>query len=308
MKDRYRKQAALLIRIMPSVYKIKEFAVHGGTAINLFHRNLLRYSVDIDVTYIPIENRQQSLASINQKLLEVKKNIEKTIPGVVVKHKPDVWKLLCTLGDATVKIEVNATKRGIIGDVVELPLCEKARNEFSMGCKARTVSFSQLYGGKITAALSRQHPRDLFDCKYMELQSFDDVKNGFMLCLLGSDKPIIESLQPHDIDQTEALENQFQGMTETPFGYEDYLESRTALLSLVNGGLTITDKEFLLSFEQGEPDWNKCCAGDLSQYPSVQWKLLNIGKLKESNPVKFEQGVNKLRRYLLDSTTDKTND
>ena len=308
MKDRYRKQVALLIRIMPSVYKIKEFAVHGGTAINSFHRNLLRYSVDIDVTYIPIEDRQQSLASINQKLLEVKKNIEKTIPGVVVKHKPDVWKLLCTLGDATVKIEVNATKRGIIGDVVELPLCEKARNEFSMGCKARTVSFSQLYGGKITAALSRQHPRDLFDCKYMELQSFDDVKNGFMLCLLGSDKPIIESLQPHDIDQTEALENQFQGMTETPFGYEDYLESRTALLSLVNGGLTITDKEFLLSFEQGEPDWNKCCAGDLSQYPSVQWKLLNIGKLKESNPVKFEQGVNKLRRYLLDSTTGKTND
>ena len=308
MKDRYRKQVALLIRIMPSVYKIKEFAVHGGTAINLFHRNLLRYSVDIDVTYIPIENRQQSLASINQKLLEVKKNIEKTIPGVVVKHKPDVWKLLCTLGDATVKIEVNATKRGIIGDVVELPLCEKARNEFSMGCKARTVSFSQLYGGKITAALSRQHPRDLFDCKYMELQSFDDVKNGFMLCLLGSDKPIIESLLPHDIDQTEALENQFQGMTETPFGYEDYLESRTALLSLVNGGLTITDKEFLLSFEQGEPDWNKCCAGDLSQYPSVQWKLLNIGKLEESNPVKFEQGVNKLRRYLLDSTTGKTND
>ena len=299
---------ALLIRIMPSVYKIKEFAVHGGTAISLFHRNLLRYSVDIDVTYIPIENRQQSLASINQKLLEVKKNIEKTIPGVVVKHKPDVWKLLCTLGDATVKIEVNATKRGIIGDVVELPLCEKARNEFSMGCKARTVSFSQLYGGKITAALSRQHPRDLFDCKYMELQSFDDVKNGFMLCLLGSDKPIIESLQPHDIDQTEALENQFQGMTETPFGYEDYLESKTALLSLVNGGLTITDKEFLLSFEQGEPDWNKCCAGDLSQYPSVQWKLLNIGKLEESNPVKFEQGVNKLRRYLLDSTTGKTND
>ena len=308
MKDRYRKQVALLIRIMPSVYKIKEFAVHGGTAINLFHRNLLRYSVDIDVTYIPIEDRQQSLASINQKLLEVKKNIEKTIPGVVVKHKPDVWKLLCTLGDATVKIEVNATKRGIIGDVVELPLCEKARNEFSMGCKARTVSFSQLYGGKITAALSRQHPRDLFDCKYMELQSFDDVKNGFMLCLLGSDKPIIESLQPHDIDQTEALENQFQGMTETPFGYEDYLESRTALLSLVNGGLTITDKEFLLSFEQGEPDWNKCCAGDLSQYPSVQWKLLNIGKLEESNPVKFEQGVNKLRRYLLDSKTGKTND
>lgn len=52
MRDKYKKQVALLIRIMPSVYRIKEFAVHGGTAINLFHKNLPRYSVDIDLTYI----------------------------------------------------------------------------------------------------------------------------------------------------------------------------------------------------------------------------------------------------------------
>lgn len=168
MKDKYKKQVALLIRIMPSVYKIKEFAVHGGTAINLFHKNMPRYSVDIDLTYIPVENRQTSLQTINNKLLEIKKSIEKSIPGIVVKPKPEVLKLLCTLGEATVKIEVNGTKRGLIGDTVEMPLCEKARQEFNMGCKARTVSFSQLYGGKITAALSRQHPRDIFDCKYME--------------------------------------------------------------------------------------------------------------------------------------------
>ena len=169
MKDRYKKQVTLLIRIMPSVYKIKEFAVHGGTAINLFHKNMPRYSVDIDLTYIPLEDRATSLNAINKLLLEVKSNIERSIPGIQVKHKPDVWKLLCTLGDATVKIEVNGTKRGIIGNTVDMPLCEKARSEFSMGCKARTVSFSQLYGGKITAALSRQHPRDLFDCYYCPL-------------------------------------------------------------------------------------------------------------------------------------------
>jgi len=227
MKDRYKKQVALLIRIMPSVYRIKEFAVHGGTAINLFHKNMPRYSVDIDLTYIPIESRDVSLNTINTKLLEVKQSIEKSIPDVKVMHKPDVWKLLCTYGEATVKIEVNGTKRGIIGDTVDMPLCEKARNEFSMGCKARTVSFSQLYGGKITAALSRQHPRDLFDCKYMNLDSFNEVKDGFMLCLLGSDKPIIESLQPNPVNQTDALENQFQGMSDIPFGYEDYTSART---------------------------------------------------------------------------------
>ena len=222
MRDKYKKQVALLIRIMQSVYRIKEFAVHGGTAINLFHKNLPRYSVDIDLTYIPIQDRTTSLCTINERLLEVKRNMEKTIPGIVVVPKPNVWKLLCTLGDATVKIEVNGTKRGIIGDTVDMSLCAKAKDEFNMGCKARTVSFTQLYGGKITTALSRQHPRDLFDCKYMDISSFEDVKDGFMLCLLGSDKPIIESLQPNEIDQTDALEKQFEGMSDIAFSYEDY--------------------------------------------------------------------------------------
>lgn len=298
MKDKYKKQVALLIRIMPSIYKVKEFAVHGGTAINLFHRNLPRYSVDVDITYIPIENRERSLTTINQKLLDVKRDIEKSIPGMVVRHKPDIWKLLCTLGESTVKIEVNGTKRGIIGETIDIQLCEKARDEFKMGCMARTVSISQLYGGKITAALSRQHPRDLFDCKYMEIESFDAVKDGFMLCLLGSDKPVIESLQPNYINQYGALENQFEGMTDIPFTYADYISAREKLHKMVNESLDDTDREFLLSFESGTPDWSKCSAGNLSKYPSVQWKLLNIEKLKKSNPRKYEDGVVKLRDYL----------
>ncbi len=298
MKDKYRKQVALLIRIMPSVYRIKEFAVHGGTAINLFHKNMPRYSVDIDLTYIPIQDRNTSLQTINDRLLEVKKSLERTIPGIAVVPKPNVWKLLCTLGEATVKIEVNGTKRGILGDTVDMPLCEKAKAEFSMGCKARTVSFSQLYGGKITAALSRQHPRDLFDCKYMDITSFDDVKDGFMLCLLGSDKPIIESLMPNEIDQTDALEKQFEGMSDVAFGYDDYKQARLRLIELVQNGLTEDDKNFLLSFEEGTPDWTICSAGDLSCYPSVQWKLLNIKKLKESNAKKHEQGIKKLQDFL----------
>lgn len=298
MRDKYKKQVALLIRIMPSVYRIKEFAVHGGTAINLFHKNLPRYSVDIDLTYIPIQDRTTSLCTINERLLEVKRNIEKTIPGIVVVPKLKVWKLLCTLGDATVKIEVNGTKRGIIGDTVDMSLCTKAKEEFNMGCKARTVSFTQLYGGKITAALSRQHPRDLFDCKYMNISSFEVVKDGFMLCLLGSDKPIIESLQPNEIDQTEALNNQFEGMSDVVFSYEDYKQARLQLVEMVQDSLTMDDKKFLISFEEGCPDWSLCSAGDLSKYPSVQWKLLNIRNLKEHNIQKHEQGIKKLKDFL----------
>jgi predicted nucleotidyltransferase component of viral defense system len=298
MNNLYKKQVALLIRIMPSVYRIKDFAVHGGTAINLFHKNMPRYSVDIDLTYIPIHEREESMKNINEHLKTLKSNIEKSIPGIKVIPKYDVLKLQCTLNGATVKIEVNGTKRGLIGMTEDKMLCDKAQQEFSMACKARTVSYSQLYGGKITAALSRQHPRDLFDCKYMEISSFDEVKEGFMLCLLGSDKPIIESLQPNSIDQTDALENQFNGMSNVEFSYSDFEKARTNLITEVNEALTEVDKDFILSFEEGMPDWDKCCAGDLSNYPSVKWKLQNIIKLKKNNPQKHQQGINQLRKFL----------
>ncbi len=298
MNELYKKQVALLIRIMPSVYRIQDFAVHGGTAINLFHKNMPRYSVDIGITYIPVQDRDESLKAINTHLVELKQMIEKTIPGIRVTHKPDVWKLLCVKDGATVKIEVNGTKRGIIGATEEKSLCAKAQTEFNMGCTARVVSFTQLYGGKISAALSRQHPRDLFDCKYMPLDFLDQAKTGLMLCLLGSDKPILESLQPNPIDQRDALQGQFEGMTDVPFSYEDYEAIRKELIEKVNQLFTKEDKEFLVSFEQGEPEWSKCCAGDLSDFPSVKWKLQNILKLKKTNPEKYKVGVEKLREYL----------
>jgi predicted nucleotidyltransferase component of viral defense system len=298
MNEQYKKQVALLIRIMPSVYRIADFAVHGGTAINLFYKEMPRYSVDIDITYIPLKGRDESLQAINVHLIELKQMIEKTIPDIRITHKPDVWKLLCIKDGATVKIEVNGTKRGILGTTEDKELCLKAQMEFNMTCRARTVSFSQLYGGKISAALSRQHPRDLFDCKYMPLDSLEQVKDGLFYALLGSDKPIVESLQPNLIDQKKALEQEFEGMTDVPFSYADYESTRLELIAKINSMLSEADKEFLLSFESGEPDWSKCCAGDLSDYPSVKWKLQNILKLKESNPKKFAAGIEKLRLHL----------
>ncbi|KAA6334042.1 hypothetical protein EZS27_017605 [termite gut metagenome] len=304
MNDQYKKQVALLIRILPSVYQIEEFAVHGGTAINLFHKNMPRYSVDIDLTYIPLKDREQSLNEINTRLIELKKQIEKTVPSVKITHKPAVWKLQCVKDGTTVKIEVNGTKRGVISNTEEKALCPKAQKEFNMGSIARIVPFTQLYGGKIAAALSRQHPRDLFDYKYMDVESFDEIKDGLMLCLLGSDKPILESLQPNPVNQEEALKNQFEGMSDIIFSYSDFEVARQDLIEKVNGFLTEDDKKFLVSFEQGNPEWNKCCAGDLSKYPSIQWKLLNISKLKETNPEKHRSGMEKLTFFLFSTNKE----
>ena len=62
INQEYKERVRLLLRIIPIISTEECFAVHGGTAINLFVQNLPRYSVDIDLTYIPVEPREASLA------------------------------------------------------------------------------------------------------------------------------------------------------------------------------------------------------------------------------------------------------
>jgi len=71
----YKKQVALLLRVLPLISKETDFALHGGTAINLFQQNMPRLSVDIDLTYLPIADRETSLIDINKKLLTIKQHL-----------------------------------------------------------------------------------------------------------------------------------------------------------------------------------------------------------------------------------------
>lgn len=301
ISQEYKERVRLLLRIIPIISAEEYFAVHGGTAINLFVQNLPRYSVDIDLTYIPVEPREASLAHIKERLKAVKAKIEATIPGIMVREVPN--KLICTDNGHFVKVEVNDVKRGIIAPPIELPLCDLAQEDFGVFCKARIVPLSQLYGGKITAALDRQHPRDLFDVSLMldYIKDFDQIKRGFIFCLLGSDRPILESLNPNFNDQRNALTNQFEGMSSTPFTYEQYEVTRRRLVEYINSHLTPTDKEFLLGFEDGMPDWDASEYRDFQHYPSIQWKLLNIQKLKFRNQKKHEDGLRKLKTFFFGS-------
>ncbi|MCK3683062.1 nucleotidyl transferase AbiEii/AbiGii toxin family protein [Maribellus sp. YY47] len=296
MNNLYKEQVRLLLRILPVIYREENFAVHGGTAINLFIKDLPRYSVDVDLTYIPLGPRDESLTEIDKKLAAISQQLQRAVPNINIRPVPN--KLLCTLGRSTVKIEVNGIKRGIIGPTTEMPLCNKAQAEFGMYCKAQIVPVEQLYGGKIAAALSRQHPRDLFDYNYMEPDKIDNLKRGFMFALLGSDKPFIESLAPHAINQQEALENQFRGMTDIPFTYENYETARKQLIAFVNSMLSEEDKAFLVSFEEDDTQWEKSAYSDFRDFPSVQWKLLNVNKLKTQNPAKHRQEVDRLKGHF----------
>ena len=162
------RQAELLLRVLPFVNEEKIFALKGGTAINFFLRDLPRLSVDIDLTYIPINDRETALPDIGKALLRISERVEKTIPGVRVFPKKDhdlgiLARLLIRRGDATTKIEPNSVLRGSVFPTETRALCQKAHDLFELSIEARTLSFEDLYGGKACAALDRQHPRDLFD-------------------------------------------------------------------------------------------------------------------------------------------------
>ncbi|MCI1682801.1 MAG: nucleotidyl transferase AbiEii/AbiGii toxin family protein [Bacteroides sp.] len=298
MNNVYKDKVRLLLRIIPIVMDQECFAIHGGTAINLFMNDLLRLSVDIDLTYIPLENRTSSINHIHEALVRISSRIKELLKGVRVIPRLDICKLTCEYHGCQVKIEVNQTKRGIVGgEPVIIPLCQKAQDMFEMEVEARIVPLTQLYGGKIAAALSRQHPRDMFDINHMSI-SFDEAKYGFIFCLLGSDRPIHESFAPSLIDQKEAMDKQFAGMSDLDFTYNDYEETKSKLIENVKNIMTEEDKHFLVSFEQGNPAWEESVYGDFAKYPSVTWKLLNLNKLKKTNPKKLEKEAELLENIL----------
>lgn len=300
MNREYAEKVEVLLRLLPIVMDEKVFAVHGGSAINLFIRNLPRYSVDIDLTYIPLEGREESLEHINCHLMSIADKAKYAFRGIHIVPKLSTCKLLCEYQGKQVKVEVNQNKRGIIGGPVQVvPLCRKAQDEFGLYCEANIVPMTLLYGGKIAAALSRQHPRDLFDVKYMEYP-LAATREGLMFCLLGSDRPIHESFAPNLIDQHDALYNQFEGMTDIPFTYEEFEHTRAGLIQDVCSMMTPADKSFLVSFEQGEPNWDNFDFGYFKNYPSVQWKLMNLGKLKRQNPAKLSAEADKLKAIFAD--------
>ncbi len=290
----YAQKVELLLRLIPIVMEEEVFAIHGGTAINLFLKDLPRYSVDLDLTYIPLADRLTSLDDINMHLKAIAEKAKKVFNGIHIVSNYNTCKLLCEFRGKQVKIEVNQTKRGIVGgDVQTMPLSQKAQEEFSLYCEANIVPLTQLYGGKIAAALSRQHPRDLFDVKYMDIP-LRKCREGLLFCLLGSDRPIHESFAPRLIDQREAMNNQFAGMTDIPFTYEEFEETRTKLINDVKSLTTEADKKFLVSFEAGQPEWDGYEYEYFKVYPSVQWKLLNLKKLAKLNPQKLSKETEKL--------------
>jgi predicted nucleotidyltransferase component of viral defense system len=237
------------------------------------------------------------LANILVALKTIQTSIQKLFPDIRINLKERLLKLQIYNNKALIKIEVNQINRGLLNDPVELQLSDKTQQEFDAFCTISVVPLEQLYGGKICAALDRQHPRDLFDTKYLlENEGFtDNIKKGFLLLLLSSKRPINEMLNPNLIDQRQTLIHQFNGMSLEEFTYQDFEKTRQTLIKIINQSLTSYDKQFLLAFSKLNPDWS---VYDFEKFPAVRWKLQNLSKLKENNKEKFNKFNSSLSEIL----------
>jgi predicted nucleotidyltransferase component of viral defense system len=281
----YYRQVTLLVELLPLVAKESCFALKGGTAINLFVRDLPRLSVDIDLTYLPIEDRKVSLAHIDEALRRLGSAIEATLRGVKIVYpgssREGVTKLQVRRGRENVQIEVSPVLRGSVREPTARETTEAVTEQFGV-VTMRVLHPLDLYAGKICAALDRQHPRDLFDV--MQLQQAEGIDRAlfdvFLVYLISGDRPIAEMLSPRLAPLAGAFNSEFSGMTLVPVTSEDLEAVRRKLIADLRAMFTDADKEFLLSVKKGDTKWQLFAYPSAEQLPAVQWKMQNIAQMK----------------------------
>jgi len=302
VKETYRNQVTLMLQILPIVAECKCFALKGGTAINFFYRSMPRLSVDIDLTYTHIEPRETSLTAINKEMEALKNRISKqyqhlTLEETRTKDTKVINRLFIKGENTVIKIEPNHIMRGTVLPCETKLLCDKAQEDYAVFAEIQTVSKSDLYAGKICAALDRQHPRDLFDIKLL----FDnegitpEMRKTFIVYLACSPRPMNELLAPNELDMQEIFDKEFSGMTEGRIDYNTLSNTRSLLINTIQEILTSDEKDFLISLKSDDPDWSLMGLPNISELPAIKWKLQNIQKMSEA---KKQDALAKLREVL----------
>lgn len=300
-RDIYRQQAALLIRVIPFVAKESVFALKGGTAINLFVRNMPRLSVDIDLTYLPVQDRATSLTAIDAAMLRIKASIEQGIRNARVHASRSadehiVTKLIARVDDVQIKIEVTPVLRGAVYDPAVLPVVSAVEDAFGFA-EMQVVSAADLYAGKIVAALDRQHPRDLFDVRDLLAHDgiSDELRRAFLVYVISHNRTMAEILAPTRKPIAGEFERNFAGMTNEPVALADLELARETIIMMIVAGMPQDHRHFLMGFKRGEPDWALLRLPDVKRLPAVQWKQRNLALLPT---IKRHELADRLQKVL----------
>jgi predicted nucleotidyltransferase component of viral defense system len=295
--------ARLLTEIAPVVFESGIFALKGGTAINLFLREMPRLSVDLDLVFIDHRlPRAEALGAINEALRVARDQLAKRRLKVQAVSTADMGetKLLVQRDDLSVKIEVNTVIRGTVHPTKTMALTATASDALMADLELPLLSPEDIYGGKLVAAMDRQHPRDLFDV--MELFAHGgitpEIRRAFVVYLASHNRTLHEVLFPTPKDIRLAYEGSFAGMTTEPVTMEALLETRDRLFQELPAALDANEREFLRTLVHVEPDWALLGIAHLKELPAIRWRLQNLEKLARTNPDRLRALADALAQRL----------
>ena len=303
MNQTYLDTARLLTQIAPLVLVDGTFALKGGTAINLFIREMPRLSVDLDLVFpdhsLP---RNEALTQINE---AIRRSAERLKARGFQTHTlaaadAGETKLLVRRAGIEVKVEVNFVMRGTVLPVRPAALTRTARDTLLADLEIPVVSLEDVYGGKLVAAMDRQHPRDLFDV--MQLFAHEGITSGirraFVVYLASHNRPVHEVLFPALRDIGQEYERNFKGMTAEPVELPQLLAAREQMVHELQSGLDADERRFLLSLVAGRPEWPLLGIAHAEHLPGIRWKLHNLAQLERKSPKKFAEQAEVLSQRL----------
>lgn len=293
MHDRFMDQVRLLVSVLPHIAKEEVFALKGGTAINLFYRDMPRLSVDIDLTYVPVEDRNASLQHIDETLDRIMEAIMaagRLQAQRIAGGGNNETRIMVSHGATRVKIETSPVTRGTVFPPQTMVACDSVIDQFGFA-EMQVVAFEDLFGGKLHATLDRQHPRDLFDIKllYENEGLTDDLFRVFMVYVASSGRPMHELLAPAMPPSDDLFDAEFAGMTRDSVSRETLDEARTRLHADIRERLTGDIAAFLLSLHGAQPDFELIDLPHAARLPAIRWKLFNLEKLKRENADKHAE-------------------
>jgi len=289
------------MQVLPFIAKQECFALKGGTAINLFVREFPRLSVDIDLVYLPMKGRDEALQEICEALDVIGADLKAAFKDVELteayKSKRDSLRLIVARNGVQIKVELSPVLRGTVYESQLMEVCSSVEDEFGY-VEMPVVALADLYAGKMCAALDRQHPRDLFDIKWLlENEGLtEEIRKAFLVYLSSHNRPMAELLKPQYKDISATYAGEFANMAETDVPLEELVTVRESLVELIHQGLTDSEKGFLLSFKSREPNWALLGLEGVNELPAIKWKQINLAKMPEN---KHKLALEKLEGILL---------
>lgn len=296
MNETYENTVRQLLRVAPIVFRSGKFALKGGTAINLFIREMPRLSVDLDL------EREQALAEISVAVNQICEDLKRQGMKAMARSaggEVDA-KIFIQNEDITVKIEINHVMRGVLSSVNRASITEAVRNKFKTNVTVPMLSPNEVYAGKLVAAMDRQHPRDLFDV--YQLISNEGISDETIRLFVGylscHNRPIHEVLFGSKKDIMDEFMNNFVGMTTDDVAMDTLIKTREMMFAIVHSMLNAEQLEFLVTLSRAEPKWDLVDIPKLKDMPGMKWKLQNLEKLKSKNIDKFNEQAEELKQKL----------